>query len=81
MSGRAVALSDLASGERARIRGLAQCSKAYRHKLLAMGLIQGTEITMVRKAPLGCPVQICVRGFALSLRAHEAAAIEMERLP
>jgi ferrous iron transport protein A len=51
---------------------------AYREKLLAMGLIRGTEFVVERVAPLGDPIEITVRGFALSLRKDEASAIMIE---
>lgn len=55
--------------------------KAYKRKLLAMGLTPGTEFTVTRVAPLGDPVEILVRGFKLSLRKDEAAALAVEKLP
>lgn len=54
--------------------------KAYRKKLLAMGLTPGTEFIVTRVAPLGDPVEIRVRGFKLSLRKDEAAALVVEQL-
>ena len=54
--------------------------KAYKKKLLAMGLTPGTEFTVTRVAPLGDPVEIFVRGFKLSLRKDEAAALVVEEL-
>ena len=54
--------------------------KAYKKKLLAMGLTPGTEFTVTRVAPLGDPVEIQVRGFKLSLRRDEAAALVVEKL-
>jgi len=43
-----------------------------------MGLTRGTEITVVRVAPLGDPVDIKVRGFNISLRKEEAAVLQLE---
>jgi Fe2+ transport system protein FeoA len=37
-----------------------------------MGLVKGTEIVMVRKAPLGDPIEFQVKGYNLSLRKVEA---------
>ena len=54
--------------------------KAYKKKLLAMGLTPGTTFTVTRVAPLGDPVEILVRGFKLSLRKDEAAALVIEEL-
>ncbi|MFB6275837.1 MAG: ferrous iron transport protein A [Halothece sp.] len=54
--------------------------KAYKKKLLAMGLTPGTEFTVTRVAPLGDPVEILVRGFKLSLRKDEAATLLVEEV-
>jgi len=43
-----------------------------------MGLTKGTEITLVRVAPLGDPVDIRVRGFSISLRKDEAQVLQLE---
>lgn len=72
-------LRDLATGDSGRVTGFGQGSRAYRRKLLAMGLTPGTTFTVTRFAPMGDPVQIRVRGFALSLRKDEAAALQVER--
>jgi ferrous iron transport protein A len=44
-----------------------------------MGLTRDTRFTVTRLAPLGDPVEIEVRGFALSLRREEAATIMVTR--
>ncbi len=54
--------------------------KKYRRKLLAMGLIKGTEFTVNRVAPLGDPVEIDVRGFSLSLRRNEATVLLVDEV-
>ena len=46
-----------------------------RLRLMEMGLLPGTEVRFVRKAPLGGPLEVEVRGFHLSLRQSEAASI------
>ena len=56
-------LKDLAVGERAAVVGFQEGAKHYRQKLLAMGLTPGTQLSVVRVAPLGDPVEIKVRGF------------------
>ena len=43
-----------------------------------MGMTHGCQITVMRIAPLGDPIEINLRGFLLCLRRHEAAAIEVE---
>jgi ferrous iron transport protein A len=73
-------LKNMKIGAKARIIGLLAGEKTYRHKLIAMGLIPGTELTVTRIAPLGDPVEIAVRGFALSLRKHEASLLQLEEV-
>ncbi len=73
-------LKDMKIGNKARIVRLTSNNKEYRHRLIAMGLIPGTELTVSRIAPLGDPVEIQVRGFALSLRKHEAAVLQLEEV-
>lgn len=67
-------------GSRAKIIALNAAEKIYRHKLISMGLIPGTELLVSRKAPLGDPIEIIVRGFALSLRKEEADALELQEI-
>jgi len=73
-------LKQLSVGDNARIAGFNPTGKAYRRKLLSMGLTPGTPFTVVRVAPMGDPVEIRVRGSALSLRKDEADALEVEKL-
>jgi ferrous iron transport protein A len=72
-------LRDMAVGEIATVSGYVKGSTAYRERLLAMGLTRGTAIAVNRIAPMGDPVEISVRGFSLSLRKDEAAALMVER--
>ena len=44
-------------------------------RLLEMGLVSGTTITLLKRAPTGDPLQFRVRGFHLSLRGTEAGRI------
>ncbi len=73
-------LGEMHTGDRGRILGFAQGDKGFRKKLLALGLTVGTELEVVRVAPLGDPVEIRVRGFSLSLRREEAAIVRVEGL-
>ncbi len=67
-------------GSRLRILGYANTHPIYKRKLLAMGLTPGTEIEVVRHAPLGDPTDIRVRGFHLSLRKDEAEALQVGKI-
>jgi ferrous iron transport protein A len=72
--------SELGTGARGRVLGFEKAASAYRKKLMAMGLTPGTEFTVARVAPLGDPVEVHLRGFALTLRKDEAAALRIERV-
>jgi ferrous iron transport protein A len=73
-------LTDLKIGSKARIMGLARGDKHYRHRLIAMGLIPGTEFVVSRIAPLGDPIEIKIRDFALSLRKGEANILQLQEV-
>lgn len=74
-----IQLKDLAAGDTGRVVGFGPGSKAYRKKLLSMGLTPGVEFSVTRFAPMGDPVEIKIRGFSLSLRRHEAEVLLVER--
>ncbi|WGR59517.1 ferrous iron transport protein A [Paracoccus ferrooxidans] len=76
----ALTLSDLVPGDRARILGLGHGAAGYRQRLMSMGLTPGVEFAITRVAPLGDPVEISLRGFAMSLRKAEAALLSVEKL-
>ncbi|TDU62492.1 DtxR family Mn-dependent transcriptional regulator/ferrous iron transport protein A [Prosthecobacter fusiformis] len=46
-------------------------------RLRELGLTPGAKVTMVRRAPLGEPIEITVRGSHLAMRNHEAADISI----
>ena len=52
--------------------------KKIRRRLFDMGVTPGTKIYIKKKAPLGDPVEITIRGYELTLRKDEAAMVEIE---
>ena len=72
------AISDLAPGQRAVISGWVGGQPPTR--LLEMGLLLGTEVELVRFAPLGDPIDLRVRGYHLSIRRDQARQVEVELL-
>ena len=74
-----VQMRDLSPGERAVVRGFAKGSESLRERLISMGLSRGTVFTMGKKAPMGDPVEIEVRGYKLSLRKEEGDLLVVER--
>lgn len=51
---------------------------ALRCRLLDMGLIPHTRVTLQKVAPMGDPIEIQVRGYELTLRVEEARKNEVE---
>lgn len=70
-------LKDLEPGERGVVVGWAGGAAPIR--LLEMGVMEGTEIEVVKLAPLGDPIEVKLRGYHLSLRKQEAEQIEISR--
>lgn len=68
-----LSLRDLEIGQLATISSVEECEA--RVKLLEMGCIPGSTVELVRRAPLGDPLQISVAGYQLSMRKSEAAHI------
>jgi Fe2+ transport system protein FeoA len=71
-------LGRLPVGTRAIIRAVG-CDRALSRRLLEMGLLPGTEVHIVRVAPLGDPIELDLRGYKLSIRRAEALAIDVVR--
>ncbi len=70
-------LSELEPGDVAVIVRI-EDSGAVARRIADMGLIPGTKVRVVRKAPLGDPIEFEVRGYNLSLRRDEAALVVVE---
>lgn len=73
-------VAELKVGQKVRIRSLLSGNKTYRQRLIAMGLLPGAIFTVLRMAPLGDPIEIMIRGFALSLRKSEANILQIEEV-
>jgi Fe2+ transport system protein FeoA len=69
-------LDRLTPGERGVIARLGG-DPAVARRLMELGLVPGTEVTLVRRAPLGDPIELAVRGVHLSLRRSEAGHIHV----
>ncbi len=70
-------IQHLAIGQTATIIGFRDES-AYVERLRSLGLVPGTQIEVVRTAPLGDPVELKLRGFRLAIRAREADCLVIE---
>ncbi len=49
-----------------------------RRRLFDMGVTPGAPVSMRKKAPLGDPIEVTLRGYELTLRKVEAACVEVE---
>jgi ferrous iron transport protein B len=67
----------LAAGQSGKVAFIS-ASGLLRQRFLDMGLLPGVEITVLRRAPLGDPMAVQVRGYTLALRASEGALIEVK---
>jgi ferrous iron transport protein A len=69
-------LKDLKPGEKACV-GTILVEGLMRRKLMDMGVTPGVEIEVNKMAPLGDPIEVKLRGYALSLRKKDAENILM----
>jgi len=67
-------LADARLGERLTIENIGGAG-AFRRRLLEMGLLPGTPVTVKSVAPLGDPIELLVRGASLSIRKEEASTV------
>ena len=72
-------LSELKAGESGLIMALNELSVDVRKKLMVMGVLPNTLVTLIRRAPMGDPLQIEVRGVSMAVRESIAAAVEVEK--
>jgi ferrous iron transport protein A len=70
-------LSELRPKEKGKIVKVGGKGGVYR-RILDMGVVSGTQIEVLRVAPLGDPVEIKLKGYNLTLRKAEAANIQVE---
>ncbi|KTD79258.1 FeoA family protein [Legionella waltersii] len=73
-------ISELKPGDKVRLVDFGATNSQYRRRLLSLGITRGVEFSVVRLAPLGCPLQIEVRGTSLTLRKDEASQLFLERI-
>lgn len=70
-------LSEFSAGETGVIRTVSGEGK-IRRRLFDMGVTPGAEVTLRKRAPLGDPIEVTIRGYELTLRKTEAACVGME---
>lgn len=74
-----VKLSEFVVGQRGIIKSVGGDGK-IRRRLFDMGVTPGAEVYLRKKAPLGDPLEVTIRGYELTLRKTEAEVVIMEIL-
>jgi Fe2+ transport system protein FeoA len=75
INGRTVALAELAPGACGRLQ-LAASARVSR-RLVELGLVPGTQVSVVRRGPLGDPIELELRGYRLCVRRVDLAGLEV----
>ncbi len=70
-------LDEFSIGEKGVIKTVSGEGK-IRRRLFDMGVTPGAEVLQRKKAPLGDPLEVTIRGYELTLRKTEAACVTME---
>ena len=73
-------LDQLRPGDQAEICHYLISSSPLRRRLLALGLVPGCRFEVLRRAPLGDPIEVRVRHTSLALRREEAAVLAVRPL-
>lgn len=72
-------LDRIVPGSRAVVHDI-KAEDSFSRSLLELGLVPGTEIEVVRRAPLGDPIELVVRGSHFSIRRQEARRILVQAI-
>ncbi|HMO16579.1 MAG TPA: FeoA family protein [Oligoflexia bacterium] len=72
-----LALDQLNPGQTALVKKIETPISLLKSRLLALGLVNDTQVKVKNIAPLGDPMSIEIRGFCLSMRKDEAKAIKV----
>lgn len=72
-------LDRIIPGSRAVVHDI-EAEDSFSRSLLELGLVPGTEIEVIRRAPLGDPIELVVRGSHFSIRRQEARRILVKAL-
>lgn len=70
-------LANLKPGQRAVVAGFAEMGPVMQ-RVMQLGLLEDSSVEMVRRAPVGDPIEIRVLGYSLSLRKSEAQMIHVK---
>lgn len=70
-------LNEFAKGQSGIVRLVGGDGK-IRRRLFDMGVTPGADVTLRKRAPLGDPIEVTIRGYELTLRKSEASVVVME---
>ena len=74
-------LSSVRVGQKAMISAIKSCPAELLQKLVSMGIVAGSEVTVTQRGFFGSPINIHLLGSVLSLPSAEAAHIKVHPLP
>ena len=74
-----VCLQSLANGKAGVVQRI-ELSGATKRRLIEMGITPGTKITVLKRAPLGDPIEILLRGYTLTIRGTDAEQIHVSEV-
>ena len=72
-------LSEFTIGERGVVK-MVDGDRRIRRRLFDLGVTPGAEVLLRKKAPLGDPIEVTLRGYELTLRKTEAELVTMDRI-
>jgi len=78
-AGPAFSLDRARPGDEVVIESVDRSGSPAGQRLVDLGLLPDTRVTVVRRAPLGDPVEYALRGYRLCLRGSEAALVQVRR--
>ena len=73
-------LDKINPGSKVKALKISNEDKEIKKRVMDMGLVKGSEIEVIKVAPLGSPIEVMIRGYRLSLRKEEAALIAVEKI-
>lgn len=68
-------LNEVKPGQKAIVDKVLVAAGQAKGRLMAMGVVNGAEIEVIKVAPLGDPIEVAIRGYNLSFRKAEAEQI------
>ena len=77
IAGDPLSLSELRRGRVATVASVGG-ERPFRRRLMEMGLVPGTQVSVVNVAPLGDPIEIELRHGRMSIRRHEASLVSVK---